>query len=237
MMLVQDKRANWIENDKSPTQDNLIADKIKDQLEEKMQASAMDVNVFCKDGYVHLSGIVDVLAEKIKSEDVARSIDGVRKIENKITVAMDSNITDTHMEKEIISKLRKNEDLDGVSPKVHDGVANMIGSAYTLRESKEACTLATKTRGIKDVVNNIKVESYGEYDDVTINNRVADVLDATDLSATDIEHTVRKGKLTLKGFVNTRHEVELAKELTMGVEGIRKVVNRLRIRKDGERQI
>lgn len=234
MILLQNKRANWIENDRNPTQDNLIVDKIKDQLEEKMQASSMDVNVYCKDGYVHLSGIVDVLAEKNKSEDIARSISGVRKVENKITLAMDSNITDTHMQKEIISKLRRNEELNGVSPKVHDGVANMVGSTYTLNESKKACTLAAKTRGIKDVVNNIKVQSYGEYDDVTINNRVADVLDTTDLNTANIGHTVRKGKLTLKGFVNTRHEVELAKEVTMGVEGIRKVINRLKVRRDGE---
>lgn len=228
---MQDKRANWIEKDKKPTQDNLIVDIIKDQLEEKMQASAMDINVTCKDGYVHLSGIVDVLAEKIKSEDIARGIDGVRKIENKITISMDSNITDKHMEKEVFNKLRKSEDYDGVSPKVHDGVANMIGTTYTLKEAKEACKLASKTRGIKDVVNNIKIESYGKYDDSTINNGIADALAATDLSYMDIEHRVRDGRVTLAGYVNNRSEVELAKELAMGVEGIKKVINKLRIRK------
>ncbi|WP_432666821.1 BON domain-containing protein [Wukongibacter baidiensis] len=234
---MQDKRANWIENDKNPTQDNLIVDRIKDQLEEKMQASAMDINVTCKDGYVHLSGIVDVLAEKIKSEDISRSIDGVRKIENKITIAMDSNITDKHMEKEVFNKLRKNEDYDGVSSKVHDGVANMIGSTHTLKEAKDACKLATKTRGIKDVVNNIKVESYGKYDDSTINNRISDALTTTDLSYMDIEHIVRDGRVTLTGYVNNRREVELAKELAMGVEGIKKVINKLRIRRDNQKQI
>lgn len=228
---MQDKRANWIEKDRKPTQDNLIVDMIKDQLEEKMQASAMDINVTCKDGYVHLSGIVDVLAEKVKSEDISRGIAGVRKIENKITIAMDSNITDKHMEKEVFNKLRKNEDYNGISSKVHDGVANMIGSTNTLKEAKDACKLATKTRGIKDVVNNIKIKSYGNYDDSTISNRIADVLATTDLSYMDIGHRVIDGRVTLTGYVNNRSEVELAKELTMGVEGIKKVVNKLRIRK------
>ncbi|MCT4563140.1 MAG: BON domain-containing protein [Maledivibacter sp.] len=234
---MEDKRTNWISNNQTPSLDNLIVDKIKDQLEEKMQASAMDVNVFCKDGYVHLSGIVDVLAEKIKSEDIARSIDGVRKIENKITIAMDSNITDKHMEKEISSRLRKDHTLDGVSPKVNDGVSNLIGSAPTLRDAKEACRLASKTRGIKDVVNNIKIESYGKYDDSIISSRVAQALTTTDLSLMDIDHRVQDGKLTLSGYVNNRQEVELAKELSMEVEGVRKVVNRLKIRRDNQRQI
>lgn len=234
---MEDKRTNWISSNQTPSQDNLIVDKIKDQLEEKMQASAMDINVFCKDGYVHLSGIVDVLAEKIKSEDIARSIDGVRKIENKITIAMDSNITDKHMEKEIHNKLRKNEALNGVSPKVNDGVSNLIGSTRTLKKAKEACKLASKTRGIKDVVNNIKIESYGEYDDSTISSRVAQVLSTTDLSFMDIGHRVQDGKLTLSGYVNNRQEVELAKELSMEVEGVRKVVNKLKIRKDNQKQI
>ncbi|MCG8542375.1 MAG: BON domain-containing protein [Clostridia bacterium] len=227
---MKNKKGNWIKNHMNPTMDNVIVDKVKDQLEEKMQASAMDINAFCKDGYVHLSGIVDVLAEKIKAEDIVRSIDGVRKIENKITIAMDSNIRDKHMEKEIISTLRKDDVLDGVSVKVDDGVANMIGSTGVLREAKEACKLASKTRGIKDVVNNIKIESYGKYEDSTISSRVAQILSEADLSHIDISHRVRKGKLTLTGFVNNRHEVELAKELTMEVEGIRKVVNKLKIR-------
>ncbi|WP_432403685.1 BON domain-containing protein [Wukongibacter sp. M2B1] len=228
---MQDKRANWIENDRTPTQDDLIVDKIKDQLEEKMQASSMDINVTCKDGYVHLSGIVDVLAEKIKSEDISRSINGVRKIENKITIAMDSNITDKHMEKEVFDKLRRNEVYNGVSSKIHDGVANMIGTTNTLKEAKEACKLASQTRGIKDVVNNINIESYGKYDDSIINNRIADALSDTDLSYMDIDHIVRDGRVTLKGYVNNRNEVELAKELSMSVEGIKKVINKLRIRK------
>lgn len=234
---MQDKRANWIQDDKTPSQDNLIVDKIKDQLEEKMQESAMDINVFCKDGYVHLSGIVDVLAEKIKSEDVTRSIDGVRKVENKITIAMDSNITDKHMVKEVTNKLREHNDLNGVSAKVHDGVANLIGSTHTLKEAKEACSIASQSRGIKDVVNNINVETHGQYDDSTLSSRVASALSTTDLSYMDIGHRVKNGKLTLSGFVNNRQEVELAKEICMGVEGINKVINRLKIRKDNQKQI
>lgn len=229
------KRKNQIIHDKLPSRDDLIVDQIKDQLEEKMQASAMDINLFCKDGYVHMYGMVDVLAEKKRAESIAKSVEGVRKIENKITVAMDSNITDKHMEKEIIHRLTGGEgskSLLGVSVKVEDGVANLIGTAETLKDVHGAMAVASEVRGIKDVVNNIEISDTASYDDASVNSRITQALSTTDLNYPDIIHTVEHGKVTLKGFVNSRQEMELAKEIAMGVEGVRKVVNRLKIRKE-----
>ncbi len=234
---MDEKRKNKIKNDKLPSKDDLIVDQAKDQLEEKMQASAMDINMFCKDGYVHMYGMVDVLAEKKMAESVLKSIDGVRKIENKITVAMDSNITDKHMEKELTNRLmegKRSEDLAGVGVKVEDGVANLMGSTKTLMDAHTAMSVASEVRGIKDVVNNIKVSDDVAYDDATLTSRVTQALSTTDLNYPDIIHTSVHGSVTLNGFVNTRHEMEMAKEITMGVEGVRKVVNRLKIRKEKE---
>jgi osmotically-inducible protein OsmY len=53
----------------------------------------------------------------------------------------------------------------------------------------------------------------------------------------DIGHNVKNGKLTLSGFVNSRQEIELAKEIAMEVEGVRKVINKLKIRRDNQKQI
>lgn len=228
------KRKNKIKNDKLPSKDDLIVDYIKDQLEEKMQASAMDINVICKDGMVHIFGMVDVLSEKKLAECIARNINGVRGIENKITVAMDSNITDKHMQKELESRLRAaahGEDLAGVGVKVQDGVANLMGTTNNLMQAHEAMSLASQVRGIKDVVNNIHVATSGEYDDAIINSRITQALSTTQLSYQDIAHTVSKGQVILNGWVNDRHEMETAKEIAMGVEGVRKIINRLKLRK------
>ena len=227
------KRMNHIIQDKLPGKDDLIVDQIKDQLEEKMQASAMDINVFCKDGYVHMYGMVDVLSEKKTAESIVKGIDGVRKIENKITVAMDSNITDRHMEKELMSRLiteSEDGDLAGVGVKVEDGVANLMGNAQTLHDAHHAMDVASQVRGIKDVVNNIQISTADTHDDVNINSRITQVLSTTELSYQDIAHNVHHGRVTLMGYVNNRREMELAKELTMGVEGVTKVVNKLKLR-------
>lgn len=220
---------------KNPSKDNLVVDHIKDQLEEKMQASAMDINLFAKDGVVHLSGMVDVLSEKKAAEDIVKTINGVKKIENKITIAMDSNITDKHMEKEVANRLLSSahsEDLEGVGVKIEDGVANLVGNANTLQQAHQAMDLAAQVRGVKDVVNNINVGSSEEYDDAVLNSRVTQALSTVDIGYEDIGHWVQKGKVTLDGYVDSQAQMEAAKEITMGVEGVKKVVNKLKIRKD-----
>ncbi|MTI57695.1 BON domain-containing protein [Geosporobacter ferrireducens] len=232
---MDEKRKNQIKQDKLPSKDDLIVDYIKDQLEEKMQASAMDINLFCKDGTVHMYGMVDVLSEKKMAESIAKNIDGVRKIENKITIAMDSNITDTHMKKEITESFMTDRDADrirGVGIHVEDGVANLVGSVHTLEDAHIAMKVASESRGIKDVVNNIKIDSLNIHDDAVINSKVTQALSTTDISYPDISHHVDHGRVVLSGHVNNRQEMELAKEIAMGIEGVRKVINRLKIRRD-----
>ncbi len=210
------------------TKDELIVDHIKDQLEEEMQGSAMDINVTCRDASVQLSGIVDVLSEKKFAEEVARGVKGVRRVENCITVCMDGQFTDKHIEKEIRDNLFTSESKDKVGAvgiKVDDGVANLVGHAKTLKDVHLAMAIASKVRGVKDVVNNINITTVGEYDDVTINNNVHQRINNNDITC-DVNH----GIVRLMGYVNNRSEVEFAREVAMDVEGVRKVRNMLKIR-------
>lgn len=223
---IKDKKENL-------TKDELLVDYIKDQLEEKMQASSMDINVTCRDGVVHLSGFVDVLAEKKYAEQIAYNIDGVRKVENNITIGVEGQITDKHIEKEVIDKLRNNsysEKINGVGVKVKDGVVNLVGHVDTLKDSHIAMKLASEVRGVKDVVNNTQISTLGVIDDITINNMIRDKLNRADFSGEDITCTVTGGIASLSGYAQTRRDAEIAKELAMSVEGVRKVINKIRIR-------
>lgn len=220
-------------NQIKPTPDDVITSNIHEKLHEKMQASAMDIKAFSRNGFVHLSGIVDLYSEKKFAEEIAIHTEGVKGIENKITVAMDSNITDKHIEKEVINKLQ-NQDSDtisGVGVKVTDGVVNLIGSLPTLRDSNRAMHIASTARGVKDVVSNIDIGSAGDYTDVSISNKILQELSLTDLSFKDISRNVTGGIVTLSGFLNSKEEVELATEIAMTVEGVQKVKNHIKIRR------
>ncbi|SDL31574.1 BON domain-containing protein [Natronincola ferrireducens] len=226
------KRKNVIINDKIPTKDQLIVDYIKDQLEEKMQESAMDINVFCKDGYVHMSGMVDVLTEKKFAEEIVMKIPGVRKLENKITIAMDSNITDKHMEKEVVDKLHHNSERTlSIGAKVDRGVVNLMGHADTLQDCHKAMDLASGVRGVKDVVNNININSEGKYTDDTISNNILQAYSNSPLDYRDITRRVSNGEVILSGTLDTHQDIELAKEIAMGIEGVVKVRNNIQVRK------
>lgn len=210
------------------SKDEMIVDHVKDQLEEEMQGSAMDINVSCRDGCVQLSGMVDVLSERKFAEEVARGVDGIRKIENGITIAMDGQITDRHMEKEIRDNLFTSESKNRVGRvgiNVNDGTAYLVGHVNTLKDAHLAMAIASKVRGIKNVVNNINITTVGEYDDVTINNTIHQRINNNDITC-----DVNSGVVRLTGYVNSRSEVEFAREVAMDVEGVKKVRNMLNIR-------
>ncbi|MBM7616182.1 BON domain-containing protein [Alkaliphilus hydrothermalis] len=220
-------------NQINPAPDDEITANIHEKLHEKMQASAMDIKAFSRNGYVHLSGIVDLYSEKKYAEEIAIHTEGVKGIENKITVAMDSNITDKHIEKDVIDKLREqpNNSIAGVGVKVTDGVVNLMGTLSNLKDSNQAMRIASNARGVKDVVSNINIGTVGEYTDTSISNKIVQELSNTDLSFKDIGRSVSGGVVTLSGYLNSKEEVEVATEIAMSIEGVRKVRNHIKIRR------
>lgn len=139
-----------------------IVNRIKKELREKMQLSSMDINVDCKQGNVILSGIVDVLSEKIFAKEIAGKIDGVISIENGITIGMDSNITDSHIKYEIENKIYGEEESDSLSNvgvDVKGGTAILMGHVENNSDKRKAVELASSSRGVVNIVDSIKIDS------------------------------------------------------------------------------
>lgn len=139
-----------------------IVNRIKNELNEKMQLSAMDINVDCREGHVILSGVSDVLAEKMFAEEIARKVDGVLSLENDITISMDSsNITDSHIRYEIENKIYKSEKSGGLSNvgvDVKGGTAVLMGHVESDLDRRKAVELASSSRGVANIVDNIRIE-------------------------------------------------------------------------------
>ncbi|QBQ55682.1 BON domain-containing protein [Nitrosococcus wardiae] len=66
--------------------DAWITSKVKSALIADPQVSGFDIQVETYRGIVQLSGFVDTREQSREAEDVARSIEGVRDVENRITV-------------------------------------------------------------------------------------------------------------------------------------------------------
>lgn len=142
--------------------DTDIVNQIKKALREKMQLSSMDINVDCRQGNVILSGIVDVLSEKIFAEKIASKIDGVVSVENGITIGMDSNITDSHIKYEIENKMYQEEQgnsLSNIGVDVKGGTAILMGHVENSSDKRKAVELASSSRGVANVVDSIKLKT------------------------------------------------------------------------------
>jgi hyperosmotically inducible periplasmic protein len=66
--------------------DATITTKVKAQMANDKDVSAMDVHVNTEKGVVRLSGVVKSSAEKQRAEQVARAVDGVRSVDNVLVV-------------------------------------------------------------------------------------------------------------------------------------------------------
>lgn len=66
--------------------DTAITAKVKAQMAKDKEVSAMDVSVNTDQGVVRLSGVVKSAAEKQRAEQVARGVEGVRRVDNALVV-------------------------------------------------------------------------------------------------------------------------------------------------------
>lgn len=211
--------------------DSEIVERIRNLLEDELQELSYDIKVRCVDGHVTISGIVDTLSEKAKIEELVRRIDGIKKLENSLTISTDGTFTDKEAEFEVINKLKNNPDLNSVGVKVEGGTAILMGTVDTAKVKRQAMETAKEAFGVKDVVSNMKVKDEGKIDDITLTNKIVEELRNHGISNNDLNISVDNGYVRLSGFVNGRSEMEMAIEIIEDIEGVKKVRNLLKTRR------
>jgi osmotically-inducible protein OsmY len=213
--------------------DERVEEAIKGYLLKELQGSGEDIKVQCRDGYVTLLGFVDALSEKTAAEELSKRIEGVKRIENCITVSTDGTISDREVEAEVVNKLRDHEGLIGITPMVNGGEVVLQGKVHTLQDKHFAIHQASKALGVKNVISHMEIDTKDQVDDATINNRIQDGLLDAKLDDCDIRVEVKNGNVWLSGYVYTVDDIETAEEITSGTDGVTNVKNMLTIRERG----
>ncbi|MBZ4664276.1 MAG: hypothetical protein JG776_1994 [Caloramator sp.] len=211
--------------------DEEIVERIRNLLEDELQELSYDIKVRCVDGHVTISGIVDTLSEKVKIEELVRRVDGIKKLENSLTISTDGTFTDKEAEFEVINKLKDDPNLNSVGVKVEGGTAILMGTVDTAKVKRKAMETAKEAFGVKDVVSNMKVKNEGKIDDITLTNKIVEELRNHGISNNDLNISVEDGYVRLSGFVNVRNEMEMAVEIIEDIEGVKKVRNLLKTRR------
>jgi hyperosmotically inducible periplasmic protein len=75
--------------------DQTLTARVKSALFSDPNVSGFQVNVDSYKGTVSLSGFVDTAAQKARAEDVARQVNGVRQVQNNLSVRENVNSTTT----------------------------------------------------------------------------------------------------------------------------------------------
>ena len=154
----------------SPTanSDAWIRNKVKTTLLFHRSVSADTTTVDVKDGIVTLRGDALSGAQRDLTAEYARDVEGVKGVNNEMTVAMTANKTQTVGEKiddasitaQVKMTLLYHRSTSGLNTKVetNDGVVTMYGKAGSAAEKDLAGKFASDVNGVKGVNNRMTIE-------------------------------------------------------------------------------
>jgi len=138
-------------------------EKLKNKVEkalaqDKELSKSYDINVDVIDGDVHLSGIVDTLADKNRAERLVRSVPEVQYLDNDLTISTDGAITDKGVEFEVSEELQADPRVNTkhIGAKSSRGKVFLVGHSDDPEEIKAAQEAASRARGVKEVISQVK---------------------------------------------------------------------------------
>ncbi|MFP4467175.1 MAG: BON domain-containing protein [Candidatus Goldiibacteriota bacterium] len=117
---------------------------------------------------------------------------------------------------------------------VSEGVADLTGTVSDILQKERAEEIASTVKGVRAIVNRIKVKS--SVDDAEIKKNIGNAVrydPAIEIS--DLKISVEDGEVTLSGTADSWSEKILSGEAVKGVRGVKKVINNLSINYEGER--
>ncbi len=214
--------------------DNDIESRVTQQLSKKAEFHNLQASV--EDGIVTLTGDVDVYQKKLDVANKVRKMDKVQGVRNLIAVS--TSVPDSELQAKLDHKLsydRIGYDnvFNFVTVSVKDGVATMIGEVKQPISRDSACSVVSSVRGVKEVINNVKVAPVSGFDDrirlaatraiygdSVLNRYAADPV-------LPIRIVVDNGKLSLYGTVASKMDKEVAGIRASEVFGVFKVQNNL----------
>lgn len=196
------------------------------------------LHVEVKGDKVSLWGTVDTLSEKDFIGQRISRIDGVRELDNSLTVANDGNISDKDIEKQVVERFSQSnyEDITHLGCRVSQGIVTLLGHVETQSTERLAKRIASQVRGVKEIRSEIQFLEKA-VDDATLINRVENAFVASPwVDAHEIKTTARNGLITITGMVDTQEEIEWAVDTAYQVPGVKAVVSELfaRHRSQGE---
>jgi hyperosmotically inducible periplasmic protein len=144
--------------------DAVITTGVKAQLIGDEETKARQINVSTSSGVVQLDGFVDSASAKAEAGRLARSVDGVKRVQNNLDVQAGTRsfgtvVDDTTITAKVEAKLAADQRTSALSIDVgtREGVVQLGGFATSSTERRAAEELAMTVEGVRTVENNIAI--------------------------------------------------------------------------------
>ena len=209
-----------------------IKQNVLDALEFDPSIDAAAIGVAVHDGVVSLTGHVPTYSEKIKAEDLAMAIRGVKAIAQEIEVRPigTNTLADDEIALRVLNAIRWNTSIppDVVKVKVQNGWITLSGYVEWYFQRDAAARAIRDMAGVKGVTNSIMIEPKASPADIRA--RIEKALKRqAELDMFNISVAVSDGSVTLDGKVHSLTERRIAEQAVWAAPGIHKVNDRLTV--------
>jgi osmotically-inducible protein OsmY len=191
-----------------------------------------DVQVQVVDGHATLIGMVATLEEKEAADRAAAHVAGIRRVENRLTVAAEQLLSDREITEEVDTALEtlpadQHRTLGAV---VAEGTAHLVGHARSAAVVEAAHEIAAGVEGVEEVVSDVQIDAGAPMDAASVTNRVIQALaQSSEMTPSPIDVETADGEVVLDGIVVSEEERERAAEIARAVPGVARVTNRLKV--------
>lgn len=140
--------------------DKELRERVQAMLDNNDEIKVYGVRAEVNKGHVELSGIVDTLAERRRLHELVNNVHGVKGVDLGISISTDGAIDDEDVTFEVAEELGVDPDVNlrHVGAKVVDGVVYLKGTVEDPAEEQAALKAASKARGVKDVISEVKIK-------------------------------------------------------------------------------
>lgn len=207
------------------------------QWDAQLTKIAPQIGVIVKNEVVTLSGDVDYYSQKLAAEKAAKRVKDVKVVAMDMQVkgaGQSDLITDGKIAEAVRNALTWHSAVneDAVNIKVEDGWIYLEGKVDWEYERKAAQRAVENLRGVKGVVNEIRIKPRQVHPaEVKKQIRAAFHRHAT-VDSAEIKVLVKDGKVTLSGKVRSWMEWKDAEDVVWSMPGVVEVENKLAIEQE-----
>jgi osmotically-inducible protein OsmY len=200
-----------------------------------------NVTIAVHGGNAILTGSVADYAAKEEADSKLHHVHGVHGVDNEIQVNGGGHVEDTALRDKLARELSEyrvgygTNAFNALTLNVQNGVVTLGGTVYGPTDKSEALSLVSRTAGVRDVVDNIKVAPLSPMDDELRIRLARAIYGSSELQryaldpANPIRITVVNGNVTLSGVVDSKMDRDIAGIKANGVPGVFKVTNQIEV--------